>query len=1646
LVIDNTSSGNISTALIISSSGGGSTITTAMDLSAVNIVTALALGSNDVTVGGVTIDATEFARLDGKDAALVDINDAVSTAITGTGALNSGSITSGFGSIDTGTDNITTTGSIFANDYDRTTAGALTFGNTNATSVSFCNSAACDTITLGTNTDADTISIGDGNDTLTLSGNSSSTFVLNGVTVDATEFNRLDGHDAALVDTNDAVSTAITGTGALNSGSITSGFGSIDTGADNITTTGSVFANDYDRTTAGALTFGNTNATSVSVCNSAACDTITLGTNADADSITIGDASDTVALNATNWSITSGGAGTFASITRGGDTITDFTGNGLTVSTGALTVLVAPSADALSGTTSSGSGLEVLSSGLAMLQGCADGQVLKWNETTDVWECSADNSGGASSFTSSGGIIDKTTASDRLRLLYGDAADTQLTIENTTNAIIPTVDASVIDLTGGTTGIVTNGVDGLSIAAEFGNGTANTNAGLHIAISPVNTPSGDEVFHAILIDGITGTAATETALSIGTGWDTGISVASGGITITGGALAVNTSSGITSNQATLVINAGGTVDVQDNLTADSLTTDVGGVQVPAGQGIDTSGAGALTIGNSNASSVSLCNSAGCDTVDIGTNGDIDAITIGEGNDTTTIQGSSSSTFVLNGITVDTTEFNRLDGHDAALVDTNDAVSTAIIGTGALNSGSITSGFGSIDTGTDNITTTGTVFGNAFDRSTAGALTFGNTNATSTSFCNSAACDTVTIATNGDADTVTIGEASDSVSLTSANWSITSGGIATFASLALNGDLDMQTFRILNIGNAGTDFDSSGGLTIASSGTLTANGPLVANGNVTLGDNGGDTLTLTGSSSSTFVLNGVTVDTTEFNFLDGHDAALVDTNDAVNTAITGTGALNSGSITSGFGSIDTGADNITTTGTVFGNNLDRSTAGALTFGNTNATSVSVCNSAACDTITIGTNADADTITIGDTSDAFSLASTGLNISTGGALTGVVSIDTIAVSATALTFAGAGTISSTTTSAMTLDSGTTGAVNIGTGANAKTITLGNVTGATEVDIKSGTGGVIYTLGPTSSTSTVLIGNSGTATPDLLVVDNGTGDPTGTNGGFYYNTSTNKFRCFEASAWKDCDTTGGTTTLQSAYNNGATITTAGSTDIAFTLTSGNFTATGAGSVSLTPTAASTFTSGDALTFTAGAASTWGTSAGDLSLQVGGTGATANVQIGAGGGGSTTPDLLVLDAKSTSGDPTGTNGAMYYNASSGLFRIFESGAWKTICNKTDAACGAGSGSALSAITAATTGNTIDSGDFAQEWDWSLTTAAKTAFTFGEGSAAINGAGNQSLVDIITDSGSTASPLRITSAGTADTSVNLTSTGDFVVQDAGTAFLQLLDDGTVTVGKAAAASTINLGVGSNVDTVHIGDGAGADVITIGGGSGTLAIDTSTWDVTTGGAMTGIASIDTIAVSATALTFAGAGTISSTTTSALTLDTGTTGTLNLGTGNNAKTINLGTGTAGDTINIGTNNTTADTISIGSALDTLTLTGNSSSTFVLNGVTVDTTEFNFLDGHDAALVDTNDAVNTAITGTGALNSGSITSGFGSIDTGADNITTTGTVFGNNFDRSTAGALTFGNTNATSVSVCNSAACDTITIGTNADADSYRCDLT
>ena len=73
-------------------------------------------------------------------------------------------------------------------------------------------------------------------------------------------------------------------------------------------------------------------------------------------------------------------------------------------------------------------------------------------------------------------------------------------------------------------------------------------------------------------------------------------------------------------------------------------------------------------------------------------------------------------------------------------------------------------------------------------------------------------------------------------------------------------------------------------------------------------------------------------------------------------------------------------------------------------------------------------------------------------------------------------------------------------------------------------------------------------------LLVVDSATTalKPTGVNGGIYYDTTLNKFQCFENSAYTNCTGSGSTTTLQNAYDatSGNTITTTNARDLTVTL----------------------------------------------------------------------------------------------------------------------------------------------------------------------------------------------------------------------------------------------------------------------------------------------------------------------------------------------------------------------------------------------------------------------------------------------------------------------------------------------------------------
>ena len=142
-----------------------------------------------------------------------------------------------------------------------------------------------------------------------------------------------------------------------------------------------------------------------------------------------------------------------------------------------------------------------------------------------------------------------------------------------------------------------------------------------------------------------------TGISIGTGATTGISIASGGITISGGALAINNATGITSNQSTMIINASGTVDVQDILNADSVTSDAGvsiaNNQTYTGAGIvniSSAAGSALNIDSGTVGGLNIGTDSSAETISIATGAAAKALTIGSTNTTssTIIQSGTGS--------------------------------------------------------------------------------------------------------------------------------------------------------------------------------------------------------------------------------------------------------------------------------------------------------------------------------------------------------------------------------------------------------------------------------------------------------------------------------------------------------------------------------------------------------------------------------------------------------------------------------------------------------------------------------------------------------------------------------------------------------------------------------------------------------------------------------------------------------------------------------------------------------------------------------------------------------------------------------------------------------------------------------------------
>lgn len=404
------------------------------------------------------------------------------------------------------------------------------------------------------------------------------------------------------------------------------------------------------------------------------------------------------------------------------------------------------------------------------------------------------------------------------------------------------------------------------------------------------------------------------------------------------------------------------------------------------------------------------------------------------------------------------------------------------------------------------------------------------------------------------------------------------------------------------------------------------------------------------------------------------------------------------------------------------------------------------------------------------------------------------------ADAFTTAGAfaTTLTSTGVTNATLPSGTITLADLATSQTLTNKTIGS-TGLTfsgaATDITTGTdedltvvangAGIINLNDATTITGTTLINSTGTATTTI-------GNATGT----FALTSAGGLNV----------TTGGALTgvasIDTISTSATAITFAGtgtiaSTTTGLTLDSGSNTLTIASSdTTLTASGIATMTLAPNVSIT--------NASGNIIFQPAGSGTIANVQIGAGGAGSTTPDYLGLDVKSDTGDPSGGfEGAMYYNTFDNKFRCYQNTGW-TDCigsgGTTDLQTAYGNdadGSNVTiSLTAADDGLIVtnpssggnDLSAFTMQVSQQNTTAAVTVLDLVQSSNAAN------AVNITANSIDTESGLTVTTNG-------LTSGKALDVVSSATAFTG--DLAGITLSGSNAANTGNVFAVSNTGTAN---------------------------------------------------------------------------------------------------------------------------------------------------------------------------------------------------------------------------------------------------
>ncbi len=347
---------------------------------------------------------------------------------------------------------------------------------------------------------------------------------------------------------------------------------------------------------------------------------------------------------------------------------------------------------------------------------------------------------------------------------------------------------------------------------------------------------------------------------------------------------------VTSNDVDLGTSS---VEFKDAFFDGTVTTDA---LVADTANIDGGSVDGITLGTNSAVTQAVIDNININGATIGHTSDTDLMTLASG--IVTVAGEvSMTTLDIGGTNITSTaaELNILDGNtssssvtvvDADQLILNDSgtmkqitaadlktyTGGAITSVGAVDSGSITSGFGNIDTGSSTITTTGAITGGSV---TADDVALDGKVITLTGSTGDTA--TLTAGTNGTLDIATT-----DADAAAANITITADGTAELAGTTVT-------------------LNSSGGVVLDADG-----------GTITFSDGGSSLGTVTSSGFTGNVVGNVTGN------INGNLTGTLQT--AAQTNVTSVGALDGGSITSNFGNINNGSSTITTTGAITGGSV------------------------------------------------------------------------------------------------------------------------------------------------------------------------------------------------------------------------------------------------------------------------------------------------------------------------------------------------------------------------------------------------------------------------------------------------------------------------------------------------------------------------------------------------------------------------------------------------------------------------------------------------------------------------------------------------------------------------------------------------------